>query len=76
MDTEKSIKDFLKAVELNPTFVLSNVQCSYAQYIHAKKVSNYSDIKKYLRQLDGLLEKYPKNTECYTLYAQVTIIMK
>lgn len=73
MNTEKAVEEFKKAVELNPKFVLSNVQCCYAQYLHAKQVSNELDVEKYLRKLKGFVNKYPDNAESYTLYAQVTI---
>lgn len=76
MATEKSVEDFKKAVELNPKFILSNVQCCYAQYIHAKQVNNNSDVEKYLRKLKGFVDQYPDNAESYTLYAQVKIIME
>lgn len=71
MNSEKAVEEFKRAVELNPKFVLSNVQCCYAQYLHANHMSNELDIEKYLRKLKGFVIKYPDNAESYTLYAQV-----
>ncbi|VVC38199.1 Tetratricopeptide repeat,Tetratricopeptide repeat-containing domain,Tetratricopeptide-like helical [Cinara cedri] len=70
MNTEKAVEEFKKAVELNPKFVLSNIQCCYAQYLHAKQVSNELDVEKFLRKLKEFVIKYPDNAESYTLYAQ------
>jgi len=71
MNGEKAVEDFKKAVELNPHFILSNVQCCYAQYLHAKQTSNELDSEKFLKKLKGFVIKYPDNAESYTLYAQV-----
>jgi len=73
MNTEEAVEEFKKAVELNPKFVLSNVQCCYAQYLHANQTSNVLAAEKYLRQLKGFVIKYPDNAESYTLFAQVKI---
>jgi len=73
MNSEKAVDDFKRAVELNPKFILSNVQCCYAQYLHAKHTSNELDIEKFLNKLKGFVIKYPDYTESYTLYAQVNI---
>lgn len=73
MNSEKAVEEFKRAVELNPKFVLSNVQCCYAQYLHAKQMSNELDTEKFLRKLKGFVIKYPDNAESYTLYAQVKI---
>ncbi|XP_050441648.1 mitochondrial import receptor subunit TOM70-like [Adelges cooleyi] len=70
MNSEKAVEDFRKAVELNPKFVLSSVQSCYAQYMHAKQMSNEMDVEKYLRKLKEFVIKHPDNAESYTLYAQ------
>jgi len=71
MNSEKAVEEFKRAVELNPTFILSNVQYCYAQYLHAKYTSNELDTEKFLNKLKGFVIKYPDYTESYTLYAQV-----
>jgi len=73
MSCEKAVEDFKRAVELNPKFILSNVQCCYAQYLHAKHTSNELDSEKFLNKLKGFVIKYPDYAESYTLYAQVII---
>lgn len=73
MNSEKAVEDFKRAVELNPKFMLSNVQSCYAQYIHAKHTSNEYDMAKYLHLLKSFVSKNPNYAETYTLYAQVTI---
>lgn len=73
MNTEKAVEEFKRAVELNPKFVLSSVQCCYAQYLHAKQTSNELDAEKFLIKLKGFINKYPDQAESYTLYAQVKI---
>lgn len=73
MNSEKAVEEFKRAVELNPTFILSNVQCCYAQYLHAKHTSNVLDTEKFLNKLKGFVIKYPDYVESYTLYAQVKI---
>lgn len=75
MNCEKAVEEFKRAVELNPKFVLTNVQCCYAQYLHSKQMSNELDAEKYLRRLKGFILKYPNHAESYTLYAQVKIII-
>lgn len=76
MNTEKAVEEFKKAVELNPKFVLSNVQCCYAQYLHANQTSNELDAEKYLKKLKECIIKYPDHAESYTLYAQVKSMVK
>jgi len=76
MNSEKAVEEFKRAVELNPTFILSNVQCCYAQYLHAKHTSNVLDTEKFLNKLKGFVIKYPDYVESYTLYAQVKINQK
>jgi predicted Zn-dependent protease len=71
MNSEKAVEEFKRAVELNPKFVLSSVQCCYAQYLHAKQMSNELDAEKYLRKLKEFVIKHPDHAESYTLYAQV-----
>jgi len=73
MNSEKAVEEFKRAVELNPKFILSNVQCCYAQYLHAKHTSNELDTEKFLNKLKGFIIKYPDYAESYTLYAQVKI---
>lgn len=75
MNSEKAVEEFERAVKLNPKFVLSNVQCCYAQYLHAKQMSNEHDADKYLRRLKEFVIKYPDHAESYTLYAQVIIVV-
>ncbi|XP_025425976.1 mitochondrial import receptor subunit TOM70 [Sipha flava] len=70
MNSEKAVEEFKRAVELNPKFVLSSVQCCYAQYLHAKQMSNELDAEKYLRKLKEFVIKHPDHAESYTLYAQ------
>jgi len=72
---EKAVEDFKRSVELNPQFILSAVQCCYAQYLHAKQTSNELDIEKFLRKLKGFIIQYPDHAESYTLYGQVKIIL-
>ncbi|VVC35299.1 Tetratricopeptide repeat-containing domain,Tetratricopeptide-like helical domain, partial [Cinara cedri] len=69
MNTEKSVEDFKKAVELNPEFVLSIVQCYFAQYHHARRVSNELDVAKFLGKLNGFVNKYPDIADGFRLYA-------
>lgn len=71
MNSEKAVEEFKKAVELNPQFILSSVQCCYAQYLHAKQMSNSLDAEKFLNRLKAFIIKYPDHAESYTLYAQV-----
>lgn len=75
MNSEKAVEDFKRAVELNPKFVLSSVQCCYAQYLHAKQISNELDAEKYLKKLKEFVIEQPNNSESYTLYAQVYILV-
>lgn len=74
MNGEKAVEEFKKAVEMNPQFILSSVQCCYAQYLYAKQMSNELDVEKFLRKLKDFIIKYPNHDESYTLYAQVNII--
>ncbi|VVC27137.1 Tetratricopeptide repeat,Tetratricopeptide repeat-containing domain,Tetratricopeptide-like helical [Cinara cedri] len=70
MYTEKAVEDFKKSMELNPKIVLYIVQYYFAQYRHAKKVSNELDIEKFLGKLKGFVIKYPNIVNSYTFYAQ------
>lgn len=75
MNYEKAIEEYKKAIELNPNFVLSNIECCYAQYLHANQMSNELDVEKYSRKLKEFIFKYPDHTESYTLNAAVYIII-
>lgn len=71
MNTEKAVEEFKRAVELNPSFILSSVQYCYAKYLHAKQTSNDLAAEKYIRKLKNFIIQYPDHAESYTLYAQV-----
>lgn len=73
MNNYKAVEEFKKSVELNPQFILSNVQCCYAQYLLAINTSNEMDAEKFIRKLKEFVIKYPDHAESYTLYAQVKI---
>lgn len=74
MNSEKSVENFKRAIELNPKFILSSIQGCYAQYLNAKHKSNELEAEKFMRKLKGFIIKYPEQSESYTLYAQVLCV--
>ncbi|VVC30119.1 Tetratricopeptide repeat,Tetratricopeptide repeat-containing domain,Tetratricopeptide-like helical [Cinara cedri] len=72
MNTKKAVKDLKKSLELNSNFDLSIIYYYFAQYCHAKRVSN-ANVKHFLIQLGDFVINYPDIPESFTLYTQALL---
>ncbi|XP_046387645.1 mitochondrial import receptor subunit TOM70 isoform X2 [Ischnura elegans] len=63
--------DFKKAVDLSPEFPIAYVQKCYADYRYACMEQNIERAKKAIEEFEEAIRKFPKCSECCTLYAQV-----
>ncbi|XP_071454535.1 mitochondrial import receptor subunit TOM70 [Hetaerina americana] len=63
--------DFKKSVELSPEFPIAYVQKCYADYRYACVEQNIEKAKKAIEEFEEAIRKFPKCSECCTLYAQV-----
>ncbi|VVC26081.1 Tetratricopeptide repeat,Tetratricopeptide repeat 1,Tetratricopeptide repeat-containing [Cinara cedri] len=73
MNTEEAVKNFKKSLELNPNFVLSTAYYYFAQYRHAKKVSNKLYVEHFLIQLGDFVMNYPNIAESITFYTRALL---
>ncbi|KAJ8895740.1 hypothetical protein PR048_001078 [Dryococelus australis] len=68
---DEAIADFNKSVAINPNFPISYVQKCYSDYRHAFNTRNIEMMQEVMRAFQSAIERFPKCSECYTLYAQV-----
>ncbi|VVC46070.1 Tetratricopeptide repeat,Tetratricopeptide repeat-containing domain,Tetratricopeptide-like helical [Cinara cedri] len=73
MNTNEAVKDLKKSLELNPNFALSIIYYNFAQYCHAKKVSNKLYVEHFLVELGDFVVNYPDISESFALYTQVLL---
>lgn len=70
-NTAESVDNFRKAVALDPDFPVTVVQHCYAEFKYASTIQDTDNIFHYLKEFQKILERFPGNIECLTLYAQV-----
>lgn len=68
---EEAMRDFARAVELNPTFPIAYVQKCYIDYRFHSGTNDPSAFKIAKKNFEEAIELFPDCTECYMLYAQV-----
>jgi len=70
-ETNKSIVDFNKAVELAPGFGVAYAQKLFTDYRAASMIGDNSKVNTVLADFESALERFPKCVETYALNAQV-----
>ncbi|KAG6463954.1 mitochondrial import receptor subunit TOM70 [Manduca sexta] len=68
---DEATSEFSKAVELNPDFSIAYIQKCYADYRHAQINKNVGALSQVRADFERALERFPRCTEAYILYAQV-----
>nr|CAD7446293.1 unnamed protein product [Timema bartmani] len=68
---DEAISDFNKAVSINPNFPIAYVQKCYTDYRHAFTTRDIEKMQEVMRAFQSAIERFPKCSECYTLFAQV-----
>ena len=68
---EEAMRDFARAVELNPTFPIAYVQKCYIDYRYYSGTNDPSAFKLAKKSFEEAIQRFPDCTECYMLYAQV-----
>nr|CAD7575356.1 unnamed protein product [Timema californicum] len=68
---DEAISDFNKAVSINPNFPIAYVQKCYTDYRHAFTTRDMEKMQEVMRAFQSAIERFPKCSECYTLFAQV-----
>ena len=69
----EAMNDFSKAVTVNPNFPIAYVQKCYTDYRYAFSIRNMEKMEEVMKAFEEAIQKFPKCSECYTLYAQVDI---
>ncbi|KAJ9594419.1 hypothetical protein L9F63_014144 [Diploptera punctata] len=67
----EAMSDFSKAVTVNPNFPIAYVQKCYTDYRYAFSTRNVDKLEEVMKAFEEAIQKFPKCSECYTLYAQV-----
>lgn len=67
----EAMDDFKKAVTLNPNFPIAYGQKCYTDYRYAFQTRNVEKMEEVMNEFRKVIERFPKCSECYTLYAQV-----
>ncbi|KAJ4429814.1 hypothetical protein ANN_22018, partial [Periplaneta americana] len=67
----EAMNDFSKAVTLNPNFPIAYVQKCYTDYRYAFSTRNTQKMEDVMNAFQEAIQKFPKCSECYTLFAQV-----
>lgn len=68
---DEATSEFAKAVDLNPDFSIAFIQKCYADYRHAQINKNATALSQVRSDFEKALERFPKCSEAYILYAQV-----
>jgi import receptor subunit TOM70 len=67
----EALNDFNKAVTVNPNFPIAYVQKCYTDYRYAFSTRNMEKMEEVMKAFQQAIQKFPKCSECYTLFAQV-----
>lgn len=70
---EEAVKDFEKAIQLNPNFSVAAAQKCYADYRYAHFKRDSTLLEEAMNAFKKIIEKFPRCVECYTLYAQALV---
>ena len=74
---EEAMRDFEKAVELNPDYPMAYAQKCYTDFRYKYLVArNVSALDEILGNFHDAIKRFPKCTECYMLLAQVPSLIK
>ncbi|KAF4528114.1 hypothetical protein B566_EDAN016595 [Ephemera danica] len=68
----QAMEDFKKAVKLNPDFPIAYVQKCYTDFRSAFSLQNAAKVQEVLNNFEDAIQRFPKCTEAYTLFAQAT----